>query len=123
LDVINQWKSLKDLGIEPFSSYTREEIVLKIKEITRIAFLGKLNLSKSYNSYLIVVSKGKTDAYVHREAFLINVADSKVSSITRISLYSSGVDSAVYYYTIKSKNGVYIQTDKELKSGRKNKGC
>ncbi len=122
LDVINQWKGLKDLGLEPFSSYTREEIVSKMKETTRIAFLGKLNLSKNYNSYLIVVSTGKTDAFAHREAFLINVADSKVSSITSISVYSNGDDSAVYYYTMKSKNGFFIQTDKELKPGRKIRG-
>jgi hypothetical protein len=116
LDMINQWNIYKQSDINPYST-KHEEFVEKRKHELELFYLGKLKLSKNFNSFLILVSTGKNDDYnVIKTVLLVNVAGNKVASITRTSNYTCFDGECNYIYTELSEKGVFIQKDKEVSS-------
>ena len=116
LDMINQWNIYKKSDINPYST-KHEEFVEKRKHELELFYLGKLNLSKNFNSYLILVSNVKNDDYnVIKTAFLVNVEGNKVASITRMSNYTCFDGECNYIYTELSEKGVFMQKDTEVSS-------
>ncbi|NMB65759.1 MAG: hypothetical protein GYA16_12920 [Spirochaetes bacterium] len=113
LDMINQWNIYKESDINPYSS-KHDEFIEKRKQELELFYLGKLKISKNFNSFLILISTRKNDDYnVIKTVLLINVADNKVASITRICNYTCFDGECNYIYTVLSEKGVFLQKNKE----------
>ncbi len=116
LDLINQWYAFKQSDINPYSE-KYEDFVKKRKQELELYYLGKLKLSSNFNSYLILVSNRKNDEYNNiKTVFLINVADQKLASITRMSSYTYFEGECNYIYTKVSVKGVFMQKEKKVSS-------
>lgn len=116
INLINQWYAFKKSDLNPYSD-KYEVFVEKRKHELDLYFLGKLELSKNFDSYLILVSSVKNDDYnIIKNVFLINVANKKLASITRISSYTCFDGDCNYIYTKVSEKGILMQKVKRVSS-------
>jgi len=115
IKMINGWNSFKDLERNVYPK-DYEDFITKRKQELELFYLGNLNLSKRYSSYLILVSDIMDDYNIVLKVFLVNVNDNKVVSVTRMSQYTCFDGDIKYIYTDLSEKGVFIQRSKLLES-------
>jgi hypothetical protein len=98
-DIINQWSEYKDSDLNPFSK-NYKEFVAERKQDIALYYFGKVEVSKIFDSYLVLAVYGKYDEYnVIRTLYLMNTIDNKLKSITRVALYVCFDGSSNYVYT------------------------
>lgn len=115
LDLINQWSIYKQSDVNPYS-YDYNKFVEKRRQELKLTYLGKLNLSQAFNSFLILVSEGEDDYNIIKRVFLLNVVNNDIVSITRMSNYTCFDGECNYIFTKKLKKDVFIQKDIEISS-------
>jgi len=115
LDLINQWSIYKQSDVNPYS-YDYNNFVKKRKQELKLTYLGKLNLSQAFNSFLILVSEGEDDYNIIKRVFLLNVVNNDIVSITRMCNYTCFDGECNYIFTKKLKKNVFIQKDIEISS-------
>lgn len=116
LELINQWKIYNRSEMNIYSDRYEEFVERRSKDL-ELFYLGKLKISKNFNSFLILVSNTKNDNYnINKSVFLINVKDNKIVSITRMSSYICFDGQCDFIFTEISKKGVLIQKNKEVSS-------
>lgn len=115
INMINGWDSFEKsvINIYPIDY---ENFVTKRKQELELFYLGNLNLSKRYSSYLILASDIMDDYNIVLKVFLINVIDNKVVSVTRMSQFTCFDGDIRYIYTDLSEKGIYTQRSKLLES-------
>lgn len=115
LDLINQWSIYKQSDVNPYS-YDYNNFVEKRRQELKLTYLGKLNLSQAFNSFLILVSEGEDDYNIIKRVFLLNVVNNDIVSITRMCNYTCFDGECNYIFTKKLKKNVFIQKDIEISS-------
>ncbi len=115
LDLINQWSIYKQSDVNPYS-YDYNNFVEKRRQELKLSYLGKLNLSQAFNSFLILVSEGDDNYNIIKRVFLLNVVNNDIVSITRMCNYTCFDGECNYIFTKKLKKNVFIQKDIEISS-------
>ncbi|MDR1005410.1 MAG: hypothetical protein LBL74_00905 [Bacteroidales bacterium] len=97
IDIINQWDIIQSLmeSFKDIPEIIKPEFNNRDKEIERCAntalyYCGKLNISKYFDSYLILsnaVGKLLSDSFNY--LYLINIKDNIIKSITNIAIYTT----------------------------------
>lgn len=77
--------------------------------------IGRLLLSDSYESYLILFSHSFEDTKDHR-LYLLNTINNQIVSIVCISHYAVVESNSFYMYTLRKRGNKYIQQNKTLSS-------
>lgn len=77
--------------------------------------IGRLLLSDSYESYLILFSQSFEDTKDHR-LYLLNTLNNRIVSIVCISHYAVVESNSFYMYTIRKRGNKYVQQHKTLTS-------
>lgn len=115
LDLINQWSLYKQSDLNSYSS-DYDKFVEKRRQELKFQYLGELNLSQAFSSFLILVSEGEDDYNIIKRVFLINVSNNEIVSITRMCNYTCFDGECNYIFTKKIKKGLFIQQDIEISS-------
>jgi len=115
LDLINQWSLYKQSDLNSYSS-DYDKFVEKRRQELKFQYLGELNLSQAFSSFLILVSEGEDDYNIIKKVFLINVSNNEIVSITRMCNYTCFDGECNYIFTKKIKKGLFIQQDIEISS-------
>lgn len=77
--------------------------------------IGRLLLSDSYESYLILFSQSFEDTKDHR-LYLLNTLNNRIVSIVCISHYAVVESNSFYMYTIRKRGNKYVQQHKTISS-------
>lgn len=107
-NLINSWDSYVDVD-ENIYLKDYEKFVESRKSDLSFYYIGKIVISKEFESFIILSIDGNDDEYNWvRNLYLMNISDHKCRSLTRISCYSCFDGECLYLYTERFSNDFFI---------------
>jgi hypothetical protein len=107
LDMINKWTGVEELGINPYSNNYQEFLKQRKKEIV-IYDYGLIRISDKFDSHLILVVDGKTKRdYENKSLYIVNVANNKLKSLTKVAQYFYADGTGEHIYSEKNTDNIF----------------
>lgn len=110
-NLINGWDSYVDIN---GNSYLNEfeKFVESRKSDLNFYYIGKIVISKEFESFIILSIDGQDDEYNWvRNLYLMNVSDNKCRSLTKLSCYSCFDGECLYLYTERTANEFILREE------------
>lgn len=116
LNLINGWDSYVDID-EKHCLKKYKNFVESRRSDLNLYFIGKIVISKEFQSFIILSIDGNDDEYNWvRNLYLMNVSDHKCRSLTRISCYACFDGECLYLYTERIANDFFILREEDNRS-------